>query len=166
MKRSVFYSFHYSEDNWRVAQIRNIGLIEGNSLATSNDWEKVKKEGDISIRNWIDSQLRNRSCTIVLIGESTSDRKWIKYEIEKSWNEGKGLLGIYIHNLKNAQGKRSGKGDNPFENFTIEQGSKKLSEVVKAYDTPYYNSQYAYNYIKENIERWIEEAIQIRNAYK
>ena len=28
MKRRVFYSFHYDPDNWRAAQVRNIGSIE------------------------------------------------------------------------------------------------------------------------------------------
>lgn len=37
---------------------------------------------------------------VVLIGEDTAKRKWVKYEIKKAWNEGKGVLGIYIHNLK------------------------------------------------------------------
>ena len=40
MKRRVFYSFHYNDDFARVSQIRNIGMIQGNSTASSNDWEK------------------------------------------------------------------------------------------------------------------------------
>ena len=45
MKRRVFYSFHYSPDNWRAAQVRQIGSIEGNSPASDNDWEQGKKVG-------------------------------------------------------------------------------------------------------------------------
>lgn len=30
MARKVFFSFHYQPDNWRVSQVRNIGVIEGN----------------------------------------------------------------------------------------------------------------------------------------
>ena len=43
MARRVFYSFHYKPDNWRAAQVRNIGAIEGNNPASDNDWEAVKK---------------------------------------------------------------------------------------------------------------------------
>ena len=45
MTRRAFYSFHYSLDNWRASQIRNMGIIEGNKPVTDNDWEKVKKKG-------------------------------------------------------------------------------------------------------------------------
>ena len=40
-----------------------------------------------------------------------------------------------------------------------------LSKVCKAYDTPYVTSTYVYDYIKEHIADWIEEAIEIRNSY-
>ena len=41
MARKVFFSFHYQPDNWRVSQVRNIGVIEGNQPAKDNDWETV-----------------------------------------------------------------------------------------------------------------------------
>jgi hypothetical protein len=161
MGRKAFYSFHYKPDNWRASQVRNIGAIEGNASISDNDWEEVKKEGDKAIQNWIDNQLKGRSCTIVLIGEKTAGRKWIKYEIEKSWNQSKGVLGIYIHNLKDKDGNQSSKGKNPFDDFTL--NGKKLSSIVKAYDPPYTTSTNVYNYIKENIESWVQKAIEIRN---
>lgn len=165
MARRVFYSFHYKPDNWRASQVRNIGKVEGNKPASDNDWETVTKGGDKAIQNWIDDQLNGRSCTIVLIGENTAGRKWIKYEIEKSWNDGKGLLGIHIHNLKNSAGEQSNKGRNPFEDFTMQRDNKKLSSIVKTYDPPYTTSKNVYDYISEHIEEWIETAIQIRNDY-
>ena len=164
-KRRVFYSFHYKQDATRAAQVRNIGVVEGNKPASDNEWEQVKKGGDKAIKNWIDNQLKGRSCTIVLIGEKTAGRKWIKYEIEKSWNDGKGLVGIYIHNLKDLNGNQSNKGRNPFEDFTMKRDGKKLSSIVKAYNPPYTDSKKVYNYIAENLEDWIEEAINIRNNY-
>ena len=94
MARRAFYSFQYKPDNWRASQVRNMGVVDGNKPATDNDWEKVIKGGDKAIKKWIDGQLNGRSCTIVLIGKSTAGRKWIKYEIEESWNNGKGVLGI------------------------------------------------------------------------
>jgi len=44
VKRKVFYSFHYKKDVMRAAQIRNIGLLEGNSPVSDNEWEKIKKK--------------------------------------------------------------------------------------------------------------------------
>lgn len=163
MPRKVFYSFHYAPDCWRVSQIRNIGAIEDNKPASDNDWEEVKKGGDVAIQRWIGNQLNGRSCTVVLIGKETAGRKWIEYEIKKSWNEGKGVVGIYIHNLKNKDGLQTNKGKNPFEAFILK--GQKLSEIVKSYDPPYTISTNVYNHIKENISDWIEEAIKIRNNY-
>lgn len=101
MARKVFYSFHYNNDSWRTSQVRNIGVIEGNRPAPDNDWETVKKGGDPAIKRWIDDQMYGRSCTVVLVGSETAGRKWIEYEIRKSWEEGMGVVGIRIHNLKN-----------------------------------------------------------------
>lgn len=164
VKRKVFYSFHYKPDSWRTSQVRNIGTVEGNKPAADNDWETVKKGGDSAIKKWIDDQLNGRSCTIVLIGTDTADRKWINYEIKKSWDDKKGVLGIYIHNLKDSDGKQSKKGDNPFDKVTatVNKSEKKLSAVVKAYDPPKTDSKEVYEYISNNIEAWIEAAIEIR----
>ena len=164
MARRVFFSFYYKPDNWRASQVRNIGAIEGNRPASDNDWESITSKGDAAIKKWIAEQMSGRSCSILLIGTNTSGRKWINYEIEKTWNDGKGLVGIYAHNLKDKDGKQSNKGSNPFWNVNADDG-KRLSSIVKAYDPPYSTSTYVYDHIKKNIEDWIEEAIKIRNDY-
>ena len=163
MARRAFYSFHYKPDNWRAAQVRNMGVIEGNRPASDNDWETIKRGGDSAIKKWIDGQIKGKSVVIVLIGANTAGRKWIKYEIKKGWNDGKGVLGVYVHKLKDSDKKQSVKGRNPFDDFTID--GKKLSTIVKAYDSQYSTSRYVYDDIKENIEDWIETAITIRKKY-
>ena len=40
-----------------------------------------------------------------------------------------------------------------------------LSEICKDYNPPYKTSAYVYDYIKEHINEWVEEAIRIRNQY-
>ncbi|MNS30526.1 hypothetical protein D3C72_625610 [compost metagenome] len=163
MARKVFTSFHYIPDNWRASQIRSIGKIEGNSVVTSNKWEEVTNGGDKAIEKWIDDNMSGKSCVIVLVGEKTAGRKWIKHEIKKAWDEGRGVLGIYIHNLKDSNGNQANKGNNPFEDFNVNGTS--LSSIVKCYNPPYTTSTYVYDHIKENLEDWIEEAIKIRNNY-
>jgi hypothetical protein len=158
-KRQVFYSFHFDNDVMRVQQIRNIGALEDNKPVSASEWEEVKKKGESSIQKWIADNMANRSCVVVLVGEETANRKWVKYEIKKAWDDGKGLLGIYIHNLKCPRNGKSNKGPNPFDQFDFKDGSK-LSSVVKCYNP---SSTDAYNDIKNNLEDWIEEAIQIRS---
>ena len=82
MARRAFYSFHYKPDNWRASQVRSMGIIEGNKPVSDNDWESLRKDGDASIQKWIDDQFNGKSIAIVLIGEKTAGRKWIKYEIK------------------------------------------------------------------------------------
>jgi hypothetical protein len=164
MTRKTFYSFHYVPDNWRVSQIRNIGVVEGNPSATDHDWEEVTKGGDAAIKKWIDGQLNGRTCTVVLIGAGTAKRKWIDYEIETSWNNKKGVLGINIHNLKNSYGEQSVKGVNPFAHFNVGNDRKPLSSLVETYDPPFNDSKQVYEYISKNIARWIEDAVSIRAA--
>jgi hypothetical protein len=153
-KKQVFFSFHFDNDVMRVQQIRNIGAIEGNTPISPNDWEEVKRKGDSSIENWIDDNMKYRSCVVVLVGLETANRKWVKYEIIKAWNEGKGLVGIYIHNLKCPRNGQCRQGPNPFDQITLTDG-RKLSSIVQCHNP---NSWDAYNDISNNLENWIENA--------
>ncbi|MFB7547958.1 TIR domain-containing protein [Streptomyces sp. NPDC056154] len=161
MNRKAFYSFHYVPDSHRVAQIRSAGLIEGNQTVTDNAWEEVKRGGEGAIKRWIDGQLSGKSVAIVMIGSATAGRKWINYEIEKAWNDGKGVLGIHIHRLKNLAQQQSPKGANPFASIPLTDG-RKLSSLVRTYDPPYSNSKDAYGYITQNLSAWVETAIADR----
>lgn len=111
----------------------------------------------------MDSQLIGKSVAIVLIGEKTAGRKWIKYEIRKAWDDGKGVLGVYIHNLEDKNGGQSNKGPDPFKSFNVDGAS--LSETAKAYDPPYTTSTSVYKHIEENLADWIERAIKIRSEH-
>lgn len=117
--RRVFFSFDW-DDVWRVNQVRNSWVIKGNSKAgfvDAAEIEKVKKLKDREIRKWIDKQLKGKSVTCVLIGSKTDESKWVKYEIEKSIEQKKGLLGILIHDLKNVDGKTDKRGANPLSDY-------------------------------------------------
>lgn len=178
-KRQVFYSFHFANDSWRAGQVKNIGVVEGNTPVSSNEWEDVKRKGDDAIKNWINTTMYYRSCVVVLIGSETASRKWCNYEIEHAWKEGKGIVGIYIHGLEDIFGHQCAKGPNPLKNFCIDRtfnyiakhqtpqdGNEiNLSTICKSYDPPYKISNNVYAYIKKNIDIWVEEAIKIRNQY-
>lgn len=163
MKRQVFYSFHYGPDNWRVSQVRNIGAIEGNNPVSDNEWETVKKGGDYAIKQWINSQMKYRSCTVVLVGSKTANRKWVNYEIIKSWDDGKGVVGIHIHGLKDRMGNTSPMGGNPFDHILYDYFDKRLSSIVKCYNPQGFGSKGIYGWIERHLSNAVEEAIQIRN---
>ena len=164
MARKCFYSFHYKPDHWRVGQVKNIGAIEGQPVVSPNKWEEVKKGGDAAIKNWINSNLYGRSCVIVLVGITTATRPWVQYEIEKGWNDGKGVLGVRIHNLLDQEGRRSSAGPDPFTGFNAGKDKKPLSTWAKLYDPPQADSQKTYAYIAANLDGWVETAIKLRNS--
>jgi hypothetical protein len=49
------------------------------------------------VRGKIAEKIKGASITICLIGETTSKSRWVKWEIEKSDDLGKRLLGIRLH---------------------------------------------------------------------
>lgn len=165
-KRQVFYSFCYNDDCWRTQQIRNMGIVDGNQPASPNNWEETKRKGDNAIYNWIDNNLNHRSCTIVLIGKNTASRKFVRYEIEKSWELGMGVFGINIHGLEDREGHTSDIGKNPFDYVNI-NGMWYPGVTIDTYDAGYKFSNYSpYNYIASNMSDWIEKAIKDRKIWK
>ncbi len=163
-KRQVFFSFHFARDAWRAGQVRNIRDLDGNTPVSDNDWEQVKRGGDAAIQNWIENQLKYRSCTIVLIGTETAGRRWVNYEIKRSWELGKAVLGIYVHNLQDSMGTQSPKGPNPFANFNL--NGIPFDRIVPVYCTEDWNqSTEVYKKIALNIDSWVENAIKIRQQY-
>lgn len=121
MARRTFFSFHYKNDIWRASQVRNSDIVKREIPAESRAgftdaslWEEAKKKGDAAIQKMIDDALKNTSVTCVLIGSETSSRRWVRYEIKKSFDKGNGLLGVYVHKLKDQNGSTSRKGADPF----------------------------------------------------
>ena len=166
MARKCFFSFHYIPDCARAAQVRNAGVVEGNQPVSDNKWEEVVGGGDAAIESWIATEMSGKSCAVVLIGSATADRKWIDYEITKAWNDKKGVVGVYIHNLKNLSGLQSGKGANPFASFTVGKNKKLMTDVVRTYNPDSSDSKTVYKIITDNLESWVDEAIAIRDNFQ
>lgn len=118
MARKAFFSFHYKNDVWRANVVRNSWVTkpdrETAGFVDSADFEEIKKKGDQAVKDWIDDQLKGTSVTVVLIGSETSTRPYVKYELTQSYAKGNGMLGIYIHGIKDQNGNTSAKGSNQF----------------------------------------------------
>lgn len=183
----VFFSFHYALDHQRVMKIRKMrrdsdsstrltaerwqigrGKLpkreswgeRANQFLPDSDWQALKAKGDDAITQWIDNQMKRKSCVIVLIGTYTADRPWVKHEIRKGWNDGKGIVGVYIHNLADKNGIQSAMGRNPFDNFIV--GGQLMSKVARAYNPPFQDSEEVSDYIQAHLSSWVEKAIAIR----
>lgn len=161
-KQRCFLSYHHQLDCWRAAQIRNIESVATNRPAIDEEWDAIKKAGDFAIKRWIDEQLVHRSCTVVLVGAQTANRRWINYEICRSWNEGMGVVGIRVHGLTDEHGANSDPGQNPFDYVAVTDTGEHLSSLVKLYDPPGATSFEKCRWLAFNLNAVVDEAIRIR----
>jgi len=140
MARRVFFSFKY-EDVSRAMVVRNSWVTQGKEAAgfiDAADFEDLEKQGKDAIYNWIDEQLKGTSVTVVLVGEKTCDSNYVEYEIKRSKEEGKGLLGIDISKIKDLQGNTS----------------ERCGRIPEGYDFYLWNNDEGY----KNMGDWIEKA--------
>jgi len=153
-KRNVFYSFHFDNDVFRVQQIRNMGVLEGDEPVSVNKWEEIKRT-DKGVKEWIDANLDRKTCVVVLIGEETASRKWVKYEIKRACELGIPVVGVRIHNLKSVNGQLAKKGVNPFTGLDLKwtDGSAYIPTI---HDPA---ASQAYKDISDKLSIWIEGAI-------
>jgi hypothetical protein len=151
VNRRVFFSFHYERDIWRVSQVRNSGVVlpPGATSAGFIDaaaWHSLERQGAEAIRRWIDEEMNGTSVTVVLIGTETAKRPWVNYEIRKSVDRGNGLLGVYIHNVKDSTGRTDARGENPFDALGLHGFN-----APRTYD-------WAWDDGRRNLAAWIETA--------
>lgn len=158
MARRVFFSFHYEDDIWRASQIRNSWVTQEREAAGFWDaasWESVKRRGDEAIRRWINAQLEGTSVTAVLIGNQTASRRYVIYEIERSYERGNGMLGVYIHNMRDQDGQVAWQGPNPLNDVYIENQGRSV---------PLSNFCMTYDWVRDvgyqHFGKWVEAAAQ------
>lgn len=131
MARFVFFSFAYEDvKNFKVNVVRHSWLINKNeeTFTDGSIWEKEKTKGAIAIMKLIENGLNKTSVTAILIGEETVNRRWVKYEIIKSFERGNGILGIHINRIRDKYQAISARGQNPLDRlaFQISDDGKKI----------------------------------------
>lgn len=157
MARSIFASFYYDGDADRVQQVLKMGALEGDSLVTAQEWEAVKRKTSDVIRRWIHDQMLRKNAVVVLVGRETASRRWVDYEIRKAWDDGRPLVGIRIHGLKNLKGHTSQRGANPFASVALKDGTT-LDGRIDLHDPAGLDSRAIYYSISQNLDRWIGNA--------
>jgi hypothetical protein len=151
MARKAFFCFRYEPDYWRAINVRNCWTSNERTVAgffESSEWEGVKRQSDSVIEAWIDAQLRDTSVTVVLIGLHTASSKWIAYEIKASQAQGNGMLGIYVHGIKDSKGVTTARGPNPFDALLPANAGAPAYPVYDWLKDDGYN----------NLDKWIEAA--------
>lgn len=160
MARRTFFSFHYQRDVWRASIVRNSWLTQKDreeaGFFDASLWESAKTTGDAAIRRLINGALAGTSATAVLIGTDTWSRPWVTYEIIESWNRGNRLVGIYVHRVKDRDGRACYAGSSPFAGLRLEDG-RALDGLIPKYD-------WVLNDGYSNLGGWLENAPSIQSV--
>lgn len=162
MARRVFFSFHYDNDINRTMIVRNSWVTQGKEVAGFIDkaeFESIKRRGKDAVERWIDGQLEGTSVTVVLIGSETLERPYVQYEIRKSIERGNGLIGVYIHGIRDMCSSSFSKKGNIHSVIGYGQYGipKYFDEVCDGiYD---YVSDNGY----QNMGKWIEDSARAHN---
>lgn len=97
IKRRIFISFDH-DDTSQVS-----GFMALRNIIDNFDFynHKLDKRIDSSNADYVcrvirEEYIRPASVTVVLIGNNTANSPWVKWEIEESIRQGKGILGIRL----------------------------------------------------------------------
>ena len=140
MAKRVFFSFHYQDViDFRANVVRQHWLTKPNREAAgffdASIWESAKKTGNPAVKKLINSGLDGTSVTCVLIGSHTYTRKWVRYEILKSFRKGNSILAVHINSIKGKDERTKVQGANPLKyvgvTYSDTGGTATLWELVK-----------------------------------
>ena len=131
MARNVFFSFAYDDvKNFKVNVVRNSWLLNNssNTFVDGSIWETEKTKSPKVIMGLIDDGMNRTSVTAALIGDETANRRWINYEIIRSFEKGNGILGIHINRIRGKEQTISSRGLNPLDRlgFQISEDGRKI----------------------------------------
>lgn len=156
MARRVFFSFHYARDVRRVVQVRNSWVMrpgdEAQPFYDKAEFETAKQRAG-GIEKWIEQQMAGTSVTAVLFGAQTSNRPWVRHEIKRSYELGKGIIAIDLRGVKDPQQGVDVQGSNPLDAWTVKRNGV---------DVPFSRIYRTYSWVGDNgyvnMPTWIEAA--------
>jgi len=137
--RRTFFSFHYSPDITRAWVVRNSwitkvaqGEREDAGFFDSSVFEAAQLESRDTLKQFLREGLKNTTVTCVLVGAQTTLRRWVRYEIFRSFIRGNGLFAVRIHTIGGFDKMQSAKGPNPFDDlaFSVEGGKVRFKEYM------------------------------------
>ncbi len=115
MTSRVYFAFDVERDLSRADPIRRRTAAAGVETAgffDRGEYDEIRRRRGDAIARAIDERLGGTTVTVVLVGRHTAARPWVRYEILRSIRQGNGLLGVFVHHLRDALGVRD-LGDHP-----------------------------------------------------
>lgn len=124
MARRTFFSFHYKRDVWRAKQVRNSWVTKTDKKASgffdSSVFESKQRTSDEALKRFLREGLEGAGVTCVLAGNQTAHRRWVRYELVRSFRVGKGILCARIHRQKNSKGLTDPAGPDPLARLAFQ----------------------------------------------
>jgi hypothetical protein len=126
MARRTFFSFHYKPDVHRAWVVRNswvTKVAQGEradaGFFDSSVFEAKERESDDVLKAFLRDGLVNTTVTCVLVGKETTLRRWVRYEIFRSFIRGNGLLAVRINSIAALKSPATTAGSNPFDDVAF-----------------------------------------------
>ena len=117
MARRVFFSFHYQPDVHRAHVVRNSWVAKADrqdaGFFDASVFESKQRTSEEALKRFLAEGLGGSSVTCTLAGTQTAWRRWVRYEVLRSFVDGRGLLNIAIHGIANLQKQIASPGANP-----------------------------------------------------
>jgi hypothetical protein len=106
-KKNVFISHHHKDDA-NVDKLTKLLKKNGYDIRNSSirakpaNQERLKKGliKDETIRRLLRMKISWAGSVIVLVGKDTHSRPWVNWEIEQANKQGKKIVGVFEHGLK------------------------------------------------------------------
>jgi hypothetical protein len=139
MAKRVFFSFHWADViDFRANVVRQHWVAKLNrdeaGFFDASLWETAKKTSPTAVKRIINSGLDGTSVTCALIGSYTYARRWVRYELMKSFRKGNAMLGVHINCIAGRDQQTKPAGPNPFEylgvTFSQNGATATLHEIV------------------------------------
>jgi hypothetical protein len=137
--RRTFFSFHYQADVTRAWVVRNSwvtkvgqGEREDAGFFDSSVFEATQRVSDEALKRFLREGLNNTTVTCVLVGSQTTLRRWVRYEIFRSFIRGNGLFAVRIHSIAGFNRMPSVIGPNPFDDvaFAVDGDQLRFKEYT------------------------------------
>ena len=134
MARRTFFCFHYKPDVSRAWVVRNSwvtkvaqGERSDAGFFDSSVFEANKRESYDALKRFLREGLNNTTVTCVLVGAQTCLRRWVRYEIFRSFMRGNGLFAVRVHSITSLHSPATASGDNPFDCLAFEVTNNTVS---------------------------------------
>lgn len=144
-KRKHLFISHHHGDDAHVDKFTNLMNKSGYDVRNSSVRMKPANERrmeqgrvkDATIKRLLRMKMSWASTVVVLVGPKTHSRPWVNWEIEQANQQGKRIVGVYLHGGTEANVP---KALNDYGHALVKWSSKSISDAVEGrsnrFETP------------------------------